>query len=283
MCCILAALKARPSLQTLRNIMANNRDGVGVAWIDRTFGVVRWKKGLHKAEDVHTITERIPFPFFVHARFATAGGAKPGLTHPFPIETKPSVALEGCAPRVLAHNGHVSDWPEMAKSIGLGRNPAGWSDTRVVAAMVARKGTGILGKTIHGKFAVLSVRGGMVLTGEFHTPTGYETGSLLASASAEPAFEWQPHYGVPAVVDRSTYWRWDGDVCEWRQVNAEAPWRRKEPSQADRMRWEMEEAMGREERLRRIDEIRARLNAKGDRWGKELDDAAEACKRRGTP
>ena len=281
MCCILASLKARPSLAILRNIMANNRDGVGVAWIDRTFGVVRWRKGLKHAEDVHAITEKVPLPFFVHARFATAGGAKPGLTHPFPIEAKPSVALEGFAHKVLAHNGHVSDWPDMAKSIGLGRNPAGWSDTRVVAAMVARKGTGILGTKVLGKFAVLSVRGGMVLTGEFHTPTGYEAGSLLASASTEPAFDWQPHYGAP-VADSATYWRWDGDTCEWRQVNAEAPWRRKEPSQADRMRWEMEEALSREERLRRIDEIRERLNAK-DRWGKELDAAAEACNRKVTP
>jgi len=272
-CCILASLSARPTLGTLRNIMASNKDGVGVAWIDRTFGVVRWKKGLQRAEDVHAITERVPFPFVVHARFATAGGATPGLTHPFPIEAKPSVALEGAAHKVLAHNGHVHDWEVMAKKLGLGWNPRGWSDTRVVAAVVARRGTGILGKTVLGKFAVLSIRGGLQLTGEFHTPAGYNVGSLLASSSTEPLFDQAAWFrAVSAAVERAPQELVEADPFRF--------WSAKTETQADRMRDEFADRIerdSREERLRRIDAARERLKAKGaDRWGKEFDAAAEA-------
>ncbi len=191
MCCILACYSARPSLEVIRNITENNNDGAGVAWIDRNARAARWRKGLTSAMEVFELTQDLPLPFIVHARWATLGGAEPQLTHPFPVEPKPSLALTGKARLVLAHNGHVSEWRQIAKSIGLKLppNPRGWSDTRVIAAMVSKHGkTSLKRKALYGqKFALLSAHAGLVIHGDFQT---VESG-LYASSYTGPS-PWTP-------------------------------------------------------------------------------------------
>lgn len=249
MCCILACFSSRPSLAILTNIAEANRDGLGFAWIDRDRGTVRWRKGLKTAADVHEWTERLPLPFVVHARWATAGGDSPQLTHPFPIEAKPSLALTGeTSGAVLAHNGHVTDWENLGRSIGLQLppSPRGWSDTRVIAAMVARKGKGVLAG-LGCKFALLSVAGGLETIGDYHTPAE----GILASSSTTPAFCFDWDLGMSRAEPEFLYVR-RGERERSQQSRYEAEW-------CDQM--EMQN------RIDRIDAARARLNL--PRWSRK--------------
>lgn len=257
MCCILACFDSRPTLATITNIMRANSDGVGVAWLDRAAGVTRWQKGMQTPAAVFALTETLPLPLVVHARWATAGGATPALTHPFPVGLKPSLALagetNGPTARVLFHNGHIAGWEDIARNIGfqLPRNARGWSDTRIMAALVARKGAGVLPLMTGQKFALLSIAGGLEIFGSY-TDVG---GGVFASSYAGPPM-WEPSETVPISSATREPFGWSFD--------------RDDGGQAGRMREAMEQA-NREERewfgfqfdnrLERIDAARERLRA----------------------
>lgn len=196
MCCILACFSQRPSSILIDNIATSNRDGLGVAWIDRETGTVKWSKGI-KEEQVFALTQEIPFPFMIHARWATVGGATPRLTHPFPIQRKPNLALAGSADQVLMHNGHVDNWREVAKRIGLQLppQPFGWSDSRVIAAAVHQHGKEVLKNFSPSRFSILSVKNGLEIIGDWLK----EGDGIYASSSTTPT-TWSTTYGL---CDRS--------------------------------------------------------------------------------
>ncbi len=169
MCCILACLFNHPTFGLVEDIGVANRDGMGVAWIDPTTGKIRWRKGLDELA-VFQLTQTLPFPYVVHARMATVGDPGPALTHPFTIEHKPSLKLEGESDSILMHNGHVSEWRELAKAAGLQipkEKPRGWSDTRAVASAVNAFGTDLLETLSPSRFALLSVENGLKQFGEW--------------------------------------------------------------------------------------------------------------------
>lgn len=125
---------------------ATNSAGGGVAW--REDGWVRWAKGL-SLEEMQDFCKKLPLPFVAHFRIPTVGGAISELCHPFPVDGKCSVALEGRTKGyVLFHNGHWGDWKRVsmeAATKGRGGLPVGkWSDSRAMAFVAHIYGVGIL-------------------------------------------------------------------------------------------------------------------------------------------
>lgn len=185
MCCILTCFSTRASFNLISDASMMNSDGIGVAWINRRVGAVQWEKGLTAAK-AHEITQNVPFPYMIHARMATVGGKDPVLTHPFPVSFKPSLSLAGAAKRVLMHNGHLAEWKDMARMIGLQlpKNPRGWSDSRVIASAVHTVGTEVLKMLEGNRFALLSVDKGMELFGNW---SKVEDG-IMASSDPRPRY-----------------------------------------------------------------------------------------------
>lgn len=115
-----------------------------------------------KVEDVVKVltTEVKGTPHVVHFRIATVGGVCPELTHPFSIDERASIELEGEADSVLFHNGGVGDWKEMlfqavcARNVKMPKHP--WSDSRGVAFACGVWGPHILSLVSAGsRFMVL--------------------------------------------------------------------------------------------------------------------------------
>jgi len=157
MCCILSCFN-RPSYSLIQDIATTNRDGMGIMWTDPKTGLTRWEKGLDE-DAIHELSQHLPLPFLIHARLTTVGDSSPQLTHPFPIEQKPSLKLSGSAEAVLMHNGHVGEWRMVAEECGLQlprKNPFGWSDTRVVASAIHNFGKDVVEAFSPSRFAILS-------------------------------------------------------------------------------------------------------------------------------
>lgn len=113
----------------------NNADGVGIAWARE--GAVQWWKTVKV--DPEYITKAIAvwkdYPRLVHFRFATAGGARPDLCHPFEIGPLANCRVTGIGSKVMIHNGHWSRWDEVKRLLDrenlLPDGP--WSDSRLAA------------------------------------------------------------------------------------------------------------------------------------------------------
>jgi hypothetical protein len=132
MCVILVADKGeRPTTEQIVAAAAANPHGIGMAWIEG--GEVRWSKDVPLSGALRAAKE-LPLPFVMHFRIASAGGVKPELCHPFPIEAMPRTDMEGTAKQVLFHNGHVPGWESwFAESFPKGRPAGSWSDSRLMA------------------------------------------------------------------------------------------------------------------------------------------------------
>ncbi len=122
-----------------------NPDGGGVAWRDN--GFVKWKKAL-KLSEMQDLIASLPLPLVAHFRIPSCGGKYDALCHPFPIEKRVSLDLEGQTKGyVLFHNGHWGKWKETAMETAAKRGnlPIGrWSDSRVMAWIASIYGLGIL-------------------------------------------------------------------------------------------------------------------------------------------
>lgn len=153
MCVIIVSEQVKPSEALLRDADAVNGDGWGIAW--RANGMVHWQKGLD-IEIIVKMVADLPLPMVLHARIATIGGVSRELTHPFPIEGTPRLALAGATGRkgVLFHNGHIREWevlgrivgvpiPRMLKHFKAGKHVKHdpWSDSRAVAGIASRHGS----------------------------------------------------------------------------------------------------------------------------------------------
>lgn len=145
----------------------SNADGVGVAWAKD--GVVQWFKTTKV--DVRYIAEMIhawrDVPRLVHFRYATAGGTRPDLCHPFEIGPKANCAPTGVAARVMIHNGHWSRWDDVKSLLDKeGLLPEGpWSDSRL-AAYLAHTDAGWL-EALGGRVAVMEGDGKIARLGDW--------------------------------------------------------------------------------------------------------------------
>src|SRR5262245_36381632 len=143
--CVIAICKTRHLTSLEIEVMnAANPHGIGVAWARKKRGVVEWAKNLSVAQATRLLPT-LRLPYIVHFRLASVGGISPELCHPFPMQKVPDVALRGRTKRgVLFHNGTWGKWLtgfDVVKEIGAvngDATPAGWSDSRVMAALAAK-------------------------------------------------------------------------------------------------------------------------------------------------
>lgn len=160
MCVIYACATTLPSKEELARGAFKNDDGAGIAWLNKKKQRVHWKKGLKDEDDVLAYIQdnKLDFPLAIHYRTASAGGAIPALCHPFPVCEDVPLWLEGYAPEVLMHNGHMGKWEELVLQAGFANQvkfPEGpWSDTRAMAWLTHLKGPGVL-RFIHDSSRVL--------------------------------------------------------------------------------------------------------------------------------
>lgn len=152
MCVILHCEKAIPTLDDLKKMEAANSAGGGVAWFEKNR--VRWSKGI-RAKAIFEIISSMPPPFVIHFRLATVGGVKKTLCHPFPISPDSELLLNGTAHGVLFHNGHCTNWEQLALAAGV-ELKGDVSDTRALAAITARNQNPNWLKTITDRFAIMT-------------------------------------------------------------------------------------------------------------------------------
>lgn len=150
MCVIMVVKKDRPSTLMMKKAWGRNDDGAGIAWREKVKNqvLVHWKKDLDESEMEH-LCNTVPLPYVAHWRIASCGGVRAELTHPFPIDIKASLALEGkTSGKVLFHNGTWSNWQEAARYAAMQKSvqiPMGkWSDTRAIAWLMSMYGDGFL-------------------------------------------------------------------------------------------------------------------------------------------
>ncbi len=159
MCCIAACYDDRLSYDLIDSMLLWNRDGWGMAWIEK--GKVHWRKGMDEMT-AKLYADNIPLPYVAHARLATVGSDKKALAHPFPIERGSSVKLKGTAHRVLFHNGHVGNWRALVRASEGKHSPRmgdKWSDSRAIAHVIATRGLKLLEDLPGNRFAVLTPKG----------------------------------------------------------------------------------------------------------------------------
>jgi hypothetical protein len=165
MCVIAICEQRRLTSDEVRQMAAANPHGIGLAWANKANGQAAYVKGLSVDEALAAI-DAAPLPQVVHFRFASVGGVTPELCHPFPIERVPSQDMAGTAHAVVFHNGTWGDW-QLGHAILDGRKTQlsaeerkGWSDTRVIAAMMSTYAYHVVAKiagdaqrivVVHGK------------------------------------------------------------------------------------------------------------------------------------
>jgi hypothetical protein len=164
----------------IEDAMTANPHGAGLAWHTTTGGApFRWRKGYTEAEEVLEALDCLGEADVVfHARIGTAGHNGPELTHPFPVETYPSVALSGETDMLLFQNGHLSNWEDLVD--GKPHSEM-WSDTRAIAHALST-GRIALGADIGSKLLVMhAMEGtpGYIAYGSGWTRIG--NGKVLAS------------------------------------------------------------------------------------------------------
>jgi len=149
MCVILVARKdIRPSEEMIQLSWDANPQGAGAAWKDPE-GLVNWRKGM-TLEEVQELNKKLPFPYVLHFRVASAGMLKiPGLNHPFPVEKDASISTVGrFVGDVVFHNGHWASWKHEMKDLAakggwkIPEDP--WSDSRAMAWVASQIGVGFL-------------------------------------------------------------------------------------------------------------------------------------------
>ena len=151
MCVIVIADTTRPTPELIEQAYCANSHGAGIAWRSENADgntVVAWRKGL-TLDEVQSLAAEVPMPFVAHFRIASAGGVKPALTHPFPIEANTGLDLEGeTTGQVLFHNGHWGKWKDEvlagARAFGTKLPVGPWSDTRGMAFLCSFYGTGYM-------------------------------------------------------------------------------------------------------------------------------------------
>lgn len=240
-----------PSLDIFK--MSNtNSDGIGITWID-TKGRANIKKGMMKLEEFFGFYSTMPItPHIIHFRMASVGGVTQPLTHPFAIRGNevidPILMDVKNVDLALTHNGHWSGWQDVMQTAIFGipqiKLDGEWSDTRLMAEMLARTGvkhwgsfippgqrTAILTKEgqvwLHGQFTSLvkTHNEGMYVSNTYWKVGGYHTSGASALAMMEDEGGDVP--GKRALIGQEHLgenW-WEGlndqevrDILQWPEV-----------------------------------------------------------------
>jgi predicted glutamine amidotransferase len=180
MCIALATIgKNKPSLDILHACEEANPHGGGIAW--RKGKRIHWKKGIN-ADEIHKIVQRESGPFLIHFRIATVGGVSPELCHPFPVGGKASLAVEGSASAVVAHNGTWHNWKRTIEGAAHALKadlPVGViSDSRAMAWLVAHVGVTAFNSDDCSRFAHFTAARGIKLFGHWHKMSGFYASNL---------------------------------------------------------------------------------------------------------
>lgn len=215
MCVIMLANDTRPTEEMVEKAFSSNGHGGGVAWRDLDAEgkpEVRWAKGL----DLEEMKERcasMPLPFVAHFRIASCGGQSPALCHPFPIDGRVPLFLEGKTKGyVLFHNGHWAEWKSFTKETALKKGakiPTGkWSDSRAMALAAFHYGLGIL-EMIDEKVIAFGPEDLEIFSTGWSKPTGIET-SLYVSNK-----HWEHSGGNWRQTRGNSDWEGSMDGYEW--------------------------------------------------------------------
>lgn len=130
--------KHRPTTADLAACLRSNPHGIGVAYED-TPRLLRVSKAVDQTEVLRLVRDH-DGPLTIHYRYATAGGVRPELCHPFPATAKAETWLDYRASSVLFTNGTWQGWEAnygaMAKILDLPMLKGAMSDTRALASIV---------------------------------------------------------------------------------------------------------------------------------------------------
>lgn len=163
-----------PSNDILEQCAQVNKDGAGIAWIEK--GRVRWAKGFgvpnydkkkeRTLEHMYAMIRKIGVgPLLIHFRITSVGQTCPQLTHPFPVTRDAQTDIDGYADQVIIHNGHWTTWDDKLFGwSGGSKLPRGlWSDSRAIAYFLNRFGEVFLnhGLPNYNKLATLRADGDM--------------------------------------------------------------------------------------------------------------------------
>ena len=169
MCVIIIADKKNPPKSLLKKAEDHNRDGAGIAWIDKKKKCVRWIKGknLTTKKIKKIIKERkITVPYIIHFRIGTVGSVSDQLSHPFPLSEGNKNISEGSDREgVLFHNGHYEKWSADLKMIYSSYREnipnEKMSDSRAISLLANKNklGLGYLQTFTSQKIAVLTPNG----------------------------------------------------------------------------------------------------------------------------
>ena len=187
MCVILVCPpKVRPTDEILRACHDANPHGAGVAWRERNR--VHWRKNLQVGQVARLIRD-VKGEVVIHFRWASVGGIKPRLCHPFPVSHTARLSLEGKAKSVLFHNGTWGGWEEaLDRLVSLGQHDdldGAMSDTRAAAVLVDHLGESVL-ERLPGRWVLMGQKA-TKLCGEWEEFRGMKVSNTHFIHRLEPA------------------------------------------------------------------------------------------------
>lgn len=164
MCVIAISNERNLSEEEFANCFRSNRDGFGMAWMDKK-GSNHFLKGIMDSDLAWIYyqkqSKKVGFPHVCHFRIGTSGGTIPELTHPFIVDEKSETKLVfNGKKKLLFHNGIISKWEVMKKNLEkkiLKEKIIGEiSDTRIAAIAVSIYGNRIFDTIGGGKYVTLT-------------------------------------------------------------------------------------------------------------------------------
>lgn len=145
-----------------------NADGVGMAWVE-DHGVAWWKTIKVNPEEVLDHLKLTNYSRrLLHFRYATVGGVKDELCHPFDISPESVCTPTGLTDKVMIHNGHWHRWSDAHKLLqeeDLLPDKGPWSDTRLAAYLAHTNEDWLI--AIGGRVATLDKSAEMVRRGDW--------------------------------------------------------------------------------------------------------------------
>lgn len=221
MCVIVIIKNQKQKRYFLNNILKpainQNPDGQGIAFIRNN--KIKIIKGFFSVKDIENIIYKNKLNSFIfHSRIATYGQKSIVNCHPFLVEKK-SASIKSCITEkpVLFHNGSISiekflNFPEILKNL-----PDNFSDSYLLARLIAVYGFNISNLFPGNKIAVLYPSGKILITGNFSQDNGifvsnlsykytYKGNSgLYVSQKFNPDLYYQNKSGNNPVVDDNPF------------------------------------------------------------------------------
>lgn len=172
---------ANLTLDEITKMDRANADGVGLGWVEAD-GVHWWKTTkVHPEEVKENLILTAESPRLLHFRYATAGGTKDELCHPFDISERSICSPMGVGKKIMIHNGHWGRWMEVAKLLrdeDLLPDNGPWSDTRLAAFLAHTDEDWLV--ALGGRVATLDDDGDIMRMGDW---TELRTGIFVSNKS----------------------------------------------------------------------------------------------------